>query len=72
MTTSLTPRSFFWLLFIACLMGANHVAARFALDHGADVVTAVSSRSLVTALVVAVIVKFYGVPTQMKMHSAWR
>ena len=65
MTTSLTPRSFFWLLFIACLMGANHVAARFALDHGADVVTAVSSRSLVTALVVALIVKFYGVPTQM-------
>lgn len=65
MTTSLSPRSFFWLLFIACVMGANHVAARFALDHGADVVTAVSSRSLVTALVVAFIVKFYGVPTQM-------
>jgi drug/metabolite transporter (DMT)-like permease len=65
MTTSLTPRSFFWLLFIACVMGANHVAARFALDHGADVVTAVSSRSLVTAMAVAFIVKFYGVPTQM-------
>ena len=65
MATALTPRSFFWLLLIACIMGANHVAARFAMDHGADVITAVSSRSLVTALVVALIVKIYRVPTAM-------
>lgn len=65
----LSPQAFATLLFIACLMGANHVAARFALDHGADVVTAVSSRSLVTAIVVSLIVKLYGVPTAMSRRQ---
>jgi len=52
----LSIQGFLALLFIACIMGANHVAARVALDHGANVVTAVFSRSAFTALVVATLV----------------
>jgi drug/metabolite transporter (DMT)-like permease len=37
------------------MMGANHVAARTAFNHGVDVVTAVTFRSSVTAFVVALI-----------------
>jgi drug/metabolite transporter (DMT)-like permease len=43
------------LLLIALMMGANHVAARTAFNHGVDVVTAVVFRSAVTAAVVALI-----------------
>jgi drug/metabolite transporter (DMT)-like permease len=61
----MTPRStpaalsiaaFATLLLIALLMGANHVAARVAFDHGVDVTTAVAVRSIVTALVVGALV----------------
>jgi len=38
------------LLVIATLFGANHVAARYAIDHGASVAGAVSARSACTAL----------------------
>ena len=38
------------------MMGANHVAARLAFNHGLDVATAVAVRSMVTALVVALVV----------------
>jgi drug/metabolite transporter (DMT)-like permease len=50
--TALSISGFATLLLIALLMGANHVAARIAFDHGVDVVTAVAVRSLATALVV--------------------
>jgi drug/metabolite transporter (DMT)-like permease len=43
------------LLLIAFMMGANHVAARLAFNNGVDVVTAVSFRSVLTALVVGLI-----------------
>ncbi len=64
MTTSasnpVTPRlslvGFLTLLLIALMMGANHVAARMAFNNGVDVVTAVAFRSVVTALVLALIV----------------
>jgi drug/metabolite transporter (DMT)-like permease len=46
----------FTLLFTACLFGANHVAARLAFNHGLDVASAVTVRSLITALVVGLIV----------------
>ena len=49
------------LLLIAFMMGANHVAARFAFNHGVNVVTAVSFRSGVTALVVLLILWQQGV-----------
>lgn len=48
--------AFFTLLFTACLFGANHVAARLAFNHGLDVTSAVTVRSLITALVVGCIV----------------
>jgi drug/metabolite transporter (DMT)-like permease len=57
-----SPKAFFALLLLACLFGGNHVAARVAFDHGADVVTAVAARSLVTAAVVALLVWLNRVP----------
>ncbi len=57
-----SPKAFVSLLLLACLFGGNHVAARVALDHGTDVVTAVAARSLVTAIVVAVLVLVNRVP----------
>ena len=52
---ALSATAFLTLLLIALMMGANHVAARLAFNHGVDVVTAVSCRSGVTALVVGLI-----------------
>ncbi|WP_425260046.1 DMT family transporter [Rubrivivax sp. RP6-9] len=57
-----TPRAFAALLLLATLFGANHVAARVAMDHGVDVATAVTVRSLATAAVVALLVRAAGVP----------
>ncbi len=57
----LTLTGFATLLLIAFMMGANHVAARFAFNHGVNVVTAVSFRSGVTALVVLLILFQQGV-----------
>lgn len=47
---ALNRAAFSTLLLIALMMGANHVAARIAFNHGVDVPTAVAVRSLVTAL----------------------
>ena len=52
---ALSTTAFATLLLIAFMMGANHVSARFAFNNGVDVVTAVSFRSVVTALVVGLI-----------------
>ena len=65
MTTSqraLSASAFGTLLLIALMMGANHVAARLAFNHGVDVATAVACRSAITTLVVAGVVLFYKVP----------
>lgn len=51
----LSGRALTTLLLIAFMMGANHVAARTAFNHGVDVVTAVTVRSLITAGVVGLI-----------------
>ena len=51
----LSSTAFATLLLVALMMGANHVSARFAFNNGVDVVTAVSFRSAVTALVVGLI-----------------
>ncbi len=53
------------LLLIALIMGANHVAARFAFNGGVDVATAVAFRSAITTLVVALVVLFYKVPIKL-------
>ena len=58
---SLSGVAFTILLLIALMMGANHVAARFAFDSGVSVATAVLFRSGVTALVVLLILRIAGV-----------
>ncbi len=52
---ALSAAAFVTLLLIALMMGANHVAARLAFNHGVDVATAVSFRSGVTASVVGLL-----------------
>ncbi len=66
----LSPRAFFTLLLLASMFGANHVAARVALDHGVDVATAVAVRSLATAAVVALIVFLQRVPLRLQARQA--
>lgn len=52
---ALSGAAFATLLLIALMMGANHVAARIAFNHGVDVATAVVFRSVVTAVVIVAI-----------------
>jgi hypothetical protein len=59
---ALSITAFATLLLIALLMGANHVAARIAFDHGVDVATAVAVRSVATALVVGLLIVAQRVP----------
>jgi len=71
----LSGAAFGTLLLIAFMMGANHVAARTAFNHGLDVVTAVTVRSIITASVVALIlwqqkVAFRVLPAQRKYLGA--
>jgi drug/metabolite transporter (DMT)-like permease len=70
-SAALHPRAFFTLLLLACVFGANHVAARVAFNHGVDVATAVAVRSLGTAIVVALIVRWVGVPVKLDARQ-WR
>jgi drug/metabolite transporter (DMT)-like permease len=65
-SAALHPKAFATLLLLACMFGANHVAARVALDHGTDVATAVTVRSLSTAAVVAMLVRLYRVPLRLE------
>ncbi len=60
-TRAISGTAFATLLLIALMMGANHVAARIAFNHGADVATAVVFRSTVTALVIVAILAAQGV-----------
>ena len=62
---ALSRMAFATLLLIALMMGANHVAARIAFNHGVDVPTAVAVRSLVTAMVVALLVALQGASLQI-------
>lgn len=73
--SGLSAVAFATLLLTAFMMGANHVAARIAFNHGLDVVTAVTVRSVVTACVVALIlwhqkVAFQVLPGQRKYLGA--
>ena len=61
----LSGTAFATLLLIAFMMGANHVAARIAFDHGVDVATAVTVRSAVTALVVGALLVIQHVPVRL-------
>src|SRR6187431_7669 len=61
----LTRTAFATLLLIAFIMGANHVAARVAFDHGVDVATAASFRSGITALVLGLLMLIHRVPVRL-------
>lgn len=62
----LSPTAFATLLLIALMMGANHVAARLAFNHGVDVSTAIAFRSGVTALVLAALLAVQRVPWRLE------
>ncbi len=53
------------LLLIAAAFASNHIAARIAFDHGANVTTAVALRSLVTVILVLVLLRHAGVAPRM-------
>ncbi|MGH8632294.1 MAG: DMT family transporter, partial [Burkholderiales bacterium] len=53
------------LLVIATVFGANHVAARVAMDHGANVTTAVAVRSGGTVIFVLALLLLGGVPLRL-------
>ena len=61
---AISGAAFATLLLIALMMGANHVAARLAFNHGVDVATAVVFRSLVTASVIVAILAMQRVRIQ--------
>lgn len=58
---ALSGAAFGTLLLIALMMGANHVAARFAFNNGVDVATAVVFRSSITAAVIVALLASQGV-----------
>lgn len=62
---ALSGAAFATLLLIALMMGANHVAARIAFNHGADVATAVVVRSGVTALAIVALLAWQRVPVRL-------
>ncbi len=62
----LSTAAFLTLLLIALLMGANHVSARVAFNHGVYVATAVVFRSAVTAIVVGAIIAWQRVPLKLE------
>ena len=66
---SISRAAFITLLLVACMFGANHVAARLAFNNGLDVATAVVVRSLVTAVVVALLVLLQGVPRKFNARQ---
>lgn len=69
MSRHLSTPAFLTLLLIALMMGANHVAARMAFNHGVDVLTAVSFRSGVTAAVLAVLLSLQGVAWRLTVRQ---
>ena len=68
---TLSTSAFATLLLIAFMMGANHVAARVAFEHGVDVVTAVAVRSTVTAAAVGLLLVIYRVPLKFERRNRW-
>ena len=67
-TAHLSRSAFATLLLIALMMGANHVAARLAFNHGVDVATAVSFRSAITAGVVGLLLWQQRVPIRLTVR----
>lgn len=68
---ALSGAAFATVLLVAFMMGANHVAACIAFNHGVDVATGVLFRSIGTALVVLVIVLVQGVHMRATPRQRW-
>ena len=66
---AISGAAFATLLLIALMMGANHVAARIAFNHGVDVATAVVFRSTVTAGVIAALLAVQGVRPRLSARQ---
>ena len=67
-SAALPRAAFATLLLLALMMGANHVAARLAFNHGVDVATAVCIRSAVTAAVVGLLLLIQQVPMRLTLR----
>ncbi len=63
MSPILSPRlAVLFLMFVATVFAANHIAARLAFDHGASVAAAVAVRSGLTAVVMLALLRLQGIP----------
>lgn len=60
------------ILGIAAAFASNHVAARLAFDHGANVLTAVTFRSIATAVAVWVLMRSTGVKLALPGAKPWQ
>ena len=60
------------LLLIATTFASNHIAARIAFDHGANVLTAVTFRSIGTALVVWLLMRATRIPVALPGAKPWQ
>jgi len=66
---ALTGLGFATLVLVALMMAANHVAARLAFDSGADVMTAVAVRSVVTGMATALLLLARRVPLRLRARQ---
>ena len=57
------------LLLLGVVFASNHIAARFAFDHGTGLVTAVLVRSGVTALILAAVVLWLRAPLKLSAYQ---
>lgn len=63
MSPILSPRlAVLFLMFVATVFAANHIAARLAFDHGASIAAAVAVRSGLTAVVLLALLRLQRVP----------
>ena len=60
------------LLVMATVFGSNHIAARVAFEHGANVMTAVAARSTGTALFVLALLLLSGISLKVPRHTLGR
>ena len=56
------------LLLLGLVFASNHIAARFAFDHGTGLVTAVLVRSGVTALILFAVVLWLKAPLKLSAY----
>jgi drug/metabolite transporter (DMT)-like permease len=60
------------LMVIATTFGSNHIAARYAFNHGVNITTAVAARSIGAALFVLALLLISRVPFALPAATRWR